>query len=61
MFHHQILAYDYDSSTGNICHKRIFVRIPDKAGAPDGLIVDSEDFVRSAHWGGVGASPVMIL
>jgi sugar lactone lactonase YvrE len=52
MFHHQILAYDYDSLTGNVCHKRIFVRVPEEAGVPDGLIVDSEDFVWSAHWGG---------
>jgi sugar lactone lactonase YvrE len=52
MFHHQILAYDYDFSTGNISHRRLFVRVPEEAGAPDGLIVDSEDFIWSAHWGG---------
>jgi sugar lactone lactonase YvrE len=52
MFHHQILAYDYDFSTGNISRRRVFVRVPEEAGAPDGLIVDSEDFIWSAHWGG---------
>ncbi|HEA66798.1 MAG TPA: SMP-30/gluconolactonase/LRE family protein [Desulfobacterales bacterium] len=52
MFHYQILAYDYDFSTGNISHQRPFVRVPEETGAPDGLIVDSEDFIWSAHWGG---------
>jgi sugar lactone lactonase YvrE len=52
MFHHQILAYDYDLATGNISHQRPFVRVPEETGAPDGLIVDSEDFIWSAHWGG---------
>jgi sugar lactone lactonase YvrE len=52
MYHQQILAYDYDFSTGNISHRRLFVRVPEEAGAPDGLIVDSEDFIWSAHWGG---------
>jgi len=52
MFHHQILAYDYDLATGNISHQRPFVRVPKETGAPDGLIVDSENFIWSAHWGG---------
>ena len=52
MFHQQILAYDYDLATGNISHQRPFVRVPEETGAPDGLIVDSEDFIWSAHWGG---------
>jgi len=52
MFHHQILAYDYDLSTGNVSHQRPFVRVPEETGVPDGLIVDSEDFIWSAHWGG---------
>lgn len=52
MFHHQILAYDYDLATGNISRQRPFVRVPEETGAPDGLIVDSEDFIWSAHWGG---------
>ena len=52
MFHQQFLAYDYDLATGNISHQRPFVRVPEETGAPDGLIVDSEDFIWSAHWGG---------
>ncbi len=52
MFHRQILAYDYDCSSGNIGRHRVFAQIPEEAGAPDGLIVDSKGFVWSAHWGG---------
>ena len=52
MCHRQILAYDYDCSSGNVSQRRVFVRVPDEAGMPDGLIVDSQGFVWSAHWGG---------
>jgi sugar lactone lactonase YvrE len=52
MFHRQILAFDYDISTGTVHNRRVWVHVPETAGMPDGLIVDSEDFVWSAHWGG---------
>ena len=53
MFHSQILAYDYDASEGGgVKNKRVFVTVPPEAGWPDGLIVDSEGFVWSAHWAG---------
>jgi sugar lactone lactonase YvrE len=52
MFHHQILAYDYDVATGAVHNRRVWVHVPEDAGVPDGLIVDSEDFVWSAHWDG---------
>jgi sugar lactone lactonase YvrE len=47
-----ILAYDYDLETGAITHRRPFVHVPEEQGVPDGLTVDSEGFVWSAHWGG---------
>ncbi len=47
-----ILAYDYDPATGTIENGRPFVYIPKAEGLPDGLTVDSEGFVWSAHWGG---------
>jgi sugar lactone lactonase YvrE len=47
-----IRAYDYDTGTGEVSNKRIFVEVPSEAGVPDGLIVDSEGFIWSAHWGG---------
>lgn len=53
MFHSQILAYDYDEGVGGgVSNKRVFVEVPQVAGWPDGLIVDSEGFVWSAHWAG---------
>jgi len=52
MFHHQILAYDYDVATGAVHNRRVWVHVPEDTGVPDGLIVDSEDFVWSAHWAG---------
>ena len=46
-----ILAYDYDSAAGAISNRRPFVHVPEEEGFPDGLTVDSEGFVWSAHWG----------
>ena len=52
MFHHQILAYDYDVVGGTVSRRRTFASVPPEAGLPDGLIVDAEGFVWSAHWAG---------
>ena len=47
-----IWAYDYDLDTGAIANRRVFARVPDEAGVPDGLCVDAQGGVWSAHWGG---------
>jgi sugar lactone lactonase YvrE len=47
-----IWVYDYDLDRGLPANERVFARIPDEAGVPDGLCVDAEGFVWSAHWGG---------
>jgi sugar lactone lactonase YvrE len=47
-----IWVYDYDLATGAIERRRAFARVPDDAGVPDGLCVDADGFVWSAHWGG---------
>lgn len=53
MFHGQILAYDYSAAeSGGVANRRVFVTVPQEAGWPDGLIVDSQGFVWSAHWAG---------
>jgi len=52
MFHNQIVALDYDTEAGTIGNKRIFAEIPADTGLPDGLTVDAEGFVWSAHWAG---------
>jgi sugar lactone lactonase YvrE len=47
-----IWAYDYELETGAVANRRVFARVPQEAGVPDGLCVDAEGFVWSAHWGG---------
>jgi len=52
MFAHKITAYDYEIETGTAGNRRVFVAIPEDAGKPDGLTVDSQGFIWAAHWGG---------
>lgn len=52
MFHSQILAYDYDTIEGIVSNRREFVTVPTEEGWPDGLIVDEEGYIWSAHWNG---------
>lgn len=47
-----IYAYDYDVSSGVASGKRIFVRIDNSAGLPDGITADAEGFVWVAEWYG---------
>ncbi len=47
-----IYAYDYDPMNGRAFNRRIFVKVGDRAGLPDGLTVDVEGFVWSAEWYG---------
>ena len=47
-----IYAYDFDLDSGSISNRRDFVNVPVEDGIPDGLTVDSEGFVWSAHWDG---------
>lgn len=47
-----IYAYAIDPATGDIGPRRLFVRVPREHGMPDGMTVDSEGFLWSAHWDG---------
>ena len=47
-----IFSYEYNLKDGSLCNKRIFAKISTECGYPDGLTVDSEDGVWSAHWDG---------
>jgi D-xylonolactonase len=47
-----IYAYDVNASTGSLSGKRVFVRVPDEDGIPDGLTVDRDDFLWCAMWYG---------
>jgi sugar lactone lactonase YvrE len=48
----RIYAYDFDAGEGTIVNRRVFAVIADDAGFPDGLCVDAEGHVWSAHWDG---------
>jgi sugar lactone lactonase YvrE len=50
----KVMAYDYDSATGEITNKRVVVEIPLEKGSPDGMSIDAEGKLWIAHWGGNG-------
>jgi len=47
-----IYAYDFDVPSGSVTNRRVFVTVPKTDGQPDGLTVDSQGFIWSAHWDG---------
>ena len=49
---HTIWAWDFDTASGEIANRRIFVQRPASEGAPDGATVDAEGGVWVAYWGG---------
>jgi len=48
----EIFMYNYDVETGKASNRRVFVKIPDTEGIPDGMTVDADGFVWSAQWYG---------
>ena len=44
----EIYAYDFDAASGAIANKRLFVRLPEGVGKPDGITVDSEGCLWNA-------------
>lgn len=48
----RIYAYDFAIDTGEISNRRVFAAVPEDAGFPDGLCVDADGHVWSAHWDG---------
>lgn len=49
---YEIYLFDYDKETGAITNQRVFVRSAPEDGVPDGMTVDAEGYVWSAHWDG---------
>ena len=49
-----IFAFDYDLETGKITNQRPFIQLPedDRGIVPDGLCVDVDGCIWSAHWNG---------
>lgn len=48
----KIYLYDYDAMTGEVSNRRVFARVAEEEGSPDGLTVDAEGYVWSARWDG---------
>lgn len=49
----QIYQYEFDPIEGRLGREfKIFAQVPEEAGFPDGLTVDSEDYIWSCHWDG---------
>ncbi len=46
-----IYAFDYDRTTGAMTNRRVHMG---PSGHPDGMTIDSEGNIWSAHWGGFG-------
>ena len=47
-----IFSFDYEIETGATGNGRVFVEVDERDGLPDGLTVDAEGYVWSAHWAG---------
>jgi D-xylono/L-arabinono-1,4-lactonase len=47
-----IYRYGYDPATHSLGDRRVFVRLSDDEGVPDGMTVDADGHVWSAVWGG---------
>jgi len=47
---HKIFRYAFDTETGDISNGSVFATIPESEGGPDGLTVDTDGHVWSAHW-----------
>ncbi|MGE4250254.1 MAG: SMP-30/gluconolactonase/LRE family protein [Parvibaculaceae bacterium] len=49
---YRIDAFDFDPASGALGNRRVFAALPAGVGRPDGLTVDAEGFVWSAHFDG---------
>jgi len=48
----RIYRFEYDQATGDIDDRETFVDLAGEPGIPDGMTVDAEGYVWSAHWDG---------
>ena len=48
----EVYLFDYERATGSISNRRVFARLPESLGVPDGMTVDAKGFVWVAAWGG---------
>lgn len=48
----QVVAFDFDVTTGDIRNGRVVVAIPDGEGVPDGMSIDADGMLWVAQWDG---------
>jgi L-arabinonolactonase len=48
----EIVAFDYESLTGDVSNRRLYASFADEPGLPDGSCVDAEGGVWNAEWEG---------
>ena len=53
---HNVFAYDYDLTTGDIANPRIAVTVPAEFGWPDGMTSDTQGRLWVALWGGAAVT-----
>ncbi|GAA3402396.1 SMP-30/gluconolactonase/LRE family protein [Paenibacillus hodogayensis] len=49
-----IMAYDYDLSSGQISNPRVAIEVTEAGAVPDGMTIDEEGMIWVALWGGYG-------
>jgi sugar lactone lactonase YvrE len=49
---HEVALFDYEESTGDLSHRRVFVKLPASLGLPDGMTVDAKGYPWVGVWGG---------
>ena len=52
MFGNCIWSFDFDRNSGAFSKRTKFADVPEQKGFPDGLIIDAEEGLWSAHWAG---------
>lgn len=48
----RIYRFEYDEATGELSGRETFHNFTDESGSPEGITIDSEEYVWSACWGG---------
>jgi sugar lactone lactonase YvrE len=48
----EIVAFDYEKSTGHISNRRVIIKVAAEDGYPDGMTIDNEGMLWIAHWDG---------